>query len=335
MVSRARFAVPIALLLALAGCAGVGLGGPGTPPAGVPDPHNASQVPETGNYRVHWVVSANRSGSALPEDVNETVWVGHADGEEIQLVVQRGDRDQPTTTYATRNRKYTRTGLDDAAVTYRFDADGVYIVVPPNPPKGSVGSVLTLATFEYDGTVTRDGRTRHRFVADESRADEIQDYEATVLVTADGWVSHAEGSYVDADSNQRITFEWSVETDVGLPERPGWTDRVPNVTLTLAEDGAYAVLENVGDTPLAANRTLVVRVAVGEQTETREVTLSESLDPGEHLYVSAAETDDGLEVRLSESAPESEGVVIDVASLITTDQRSPRVVAETDQRSEE
>lgn len=300
------------LLLVGAGCQGLGTQ---TQSTDAVTPENATAVPDTGNYRVDWVVRTNTSGAFVPEEIDETIWVGR-DGAETHRITKRAglSPENYTQFYATEHRRYvTNYHAKGAKYSYRYDGDGVNIVLPPDTPHlESVTPMLARGAFSYDGTTTENGTTFHRYVASEpsdSYEGIITNYSATVLVSEDGVVETADGSFTHPRHGQHVEFSWDVERDIEAPERPDWIEEIPTLTLSKDDDGRTAVLEHDGGVALASNTTLRASAIVGDETIRGTVRVEEPLTPGERRYVYVVETEKGYEFRLSKDRPAGDAAV--------------------------
>lgn len=307
-----RIAVVLCTLLLLVGSGCVAPGSQSAPSDPIA-PEDATVTPEFENYRVDWTVRTNASGSHVPEEVDETIWVG--DGAETQLRTMRAglSPENYTQIYATERRWYgTNLHARGVEYAYRYDEAGVDIVAPPDPITGSVSPMLEPGAFDYDGTATRNGATVYRYVASESNDDSatpVAEYDATALVSEDGVVVAATGSYVHAQSKQRVEFSWDLERDVGAPERPDWVEQLPTLALSQSDDGRVAVLEHEGGAPLSGGTTLVTTAVVDGESVRGTVDVAEPLARGERRYVYAVETEDGYEFRSSSERPNGDAAV--------------------------
>lgn len=309
--NRTTITLGLLLLLVGAGCQGFGSQ---SPPADAVTPENATVVPEDGNYRVDWVVRRNTSGPFVPEEIDATIWVGR-DGTETHLITERAglEPENYTQFYATERRRYvTNFHAMGVKYSYRYDGDGVDAAPPNTPHLESVSPMLKRGAFSYDGTTTENGTTFYRYVASEA-SDRyegiIANYSATVLVSEDGVVEKAEGSFAHLRHGQHVEFSWDLERDVGTPERPEWTDEIPTLTLSKADDGRTAVLEHDGGAPLPGNTTLISTAVVDGEGVKGTIHVDEPITPGERRYVYVVETGDGYEFRLSKDRPSGDDVV--------------------------
>lgn len=141
---------------------------------------------------------------------------------------------------------------------------------------------LSSGEYEHAGTETVDGQRLHRLemVQPTGPGTAVEHYESTVLIDDEGRLHRLEGEVGDSEANAtqfRFAFDWSVET---VPE-PSWGERVPRMEATrTADDTALALSVREGPS-IPADTTLEFY----HDGLAGDVTLSESLDSGDTLYV--------------------------------------------------
>ncbi len=336
MGSRALPTIAVVVLVVLSGCNGLGNGTTTATPAPTDEvtfPGDASRFGlgdvadlrsaheaalQDANYRASLVVETNLSRRGI-EGTNRTVHVGNRDGERYLHVRDYGEEAHGL--YVGPTTEYTRYPASDEH-RYRYQDGGfgnwtaVFPRLQPWPTDRLVG-LLEAGSFRFEGTTERDGTTLLRYGADGvlvSREGNYSDYAGTLLVSQDGVVHRANGSFVEVRGSgddtfrQRVTFDWSLSTDVAPPERPGWTTAFPNLQLSVPDDGA-AVLENVRGATVPAGTTVEGLVGHPNGSQVRvNTTLDAALAPGEQVVLYLVDAEAGYELRAStdrSSVPDS------------------------------
>jgi hypothetical protein len=167
-------------------------------------------------------------------------------------------------------------------------------------PQYTLKRELASGNYTINGTVERGGRTFVQLSADEvsaSWSDFYAAYEGTVLVTPEGVVHDLESSRTaESDSETEPTdVSITVDTDVEWSGPPSWVTDLPQLSLSIVEDGRAVEIRNTGGTAVPANTsfdvagseeaTLSGRPTRGDIEGT--VTTDERLEPGEAVYVTA------------------------------------------------
>ena len=156
--------------------------------------------------------------------------------------------------------------------------------------------------YTVNGTVERGDRTLVELTLDEDSLGPDYTTNGTLLATPDGVVYDADVSVVktsDDAPGQGFEASMSLNTDVEWCGPPSWVADVPQLSLTIVEDGHAVEIRNTGGATLPANTSFSVygkeepvepvggpRVPVrSEQNGT--VTTDVRLEPGEAVYVTA------------------------------------------------
>lgn len=133
----------------------------------------------------------------------------------------------------------------------------------------------------------------------------VTSLDVSVLVSPDGRIDRFAFSATVNRSGSQATVDLDYRLDaVGdvAPERPAWTDEVPQVRTSLVGDGDVLAIRNTGGSPAPANSTLTVAVSDAQGG----VTLPAELAPGETVYVTAARNGSALNATVHATKP-SEG----------------------------
>jgi hypothetical protein len=167
-------------------------------------------------------------------------------------------------------------------------------------PQNTLNRELGSGNYSVNGTVERGGRTFVQLSADgvsQSWSHFYAEYEGTVLVTPEGVVHDVEASRTaKSDSGAQPTdVSITVDTDVEWSGPPSWVADLPQLSLSLVEDGRAVEIRNTGGTAVPANTTFDVvgseePVLSGRPTRgdiEGTITIDERLEPGEAVYVTA------------------------------------------------
>ncbi|WP_353634061.1 hypothetical protein ABSL23_13165 [Halobacterium sp. NMX12-1] len=175
-----------------------------------------------------------------------------------------------------------------------------------------LGTPLHLGNYSVNGTVERGDRTLVELTADDASgdaADSMTDFDGRVLVTPDGVVYEATSSTTqsaDDGTEERYAWNVSLQTGVEWTGPPAWMDDIPQLSVSIVEDGRAVELRNTGGAALPANTSLDIfarndplhgEVRSGEPRNARSglrpperaatVTTDVRLEPGEAVYVTA------------------------------------------------
>ncbi|WP_459191291.1 hypothetical protein [Halosimplex sp. J119] len=177
-------------------------------------------------------------------------------------------------------------------------------------PRGTITFALAVrlssANYEWEGTTDVDGRTLHelRMTGSRGAGSALGHYTGRLLVDDDGRIHRLRGEVGENESVAEAygyEYEWGVET----APRPPWLDSVPR---GVAEKTPAGTALNVTLTSGAA-------VPAGTEFEFRHndtdatVTLEESLDRGESLFVGLREEGGERSVVVSRDPLDGEGLV--------------------------
>lgn len=169
----------------------------------------------------------------------------------------------------------------EAAYKVRYDGDGTSDV-------SNFGIAVRLSTVQlsYNRTVERNGRTLYALdvVGKQGMGRAIEYYTGTALVDTEGRVHRMAGRIGENESVAEeyvYEYDWSVES---VP-KPSFYDSVPRATASLVDDNRTYKLELTGGATIPAGTELEFYFE-----ESREVTLEESLSPGESLYIGVTES---------------------------------------------
>ncbi|MFC3476998.1 hypothetical protein [Halobacterium litoreum] len=176
-------------------------------------------------------------------------------------------------------------------------------------PRYTLRSSLALGNYSVNGTVERGGRTFVQLSADGTAEDEesVTAYEGTVLVTSEGVVHGVEESFenipydregpIEDANNTYVESSITLDTDVEWSGPPAWVGEVPQLSLSIVEDGQAVEIRNTGEEDLPANATFDVfganetiqRASISRMPDdvTGTVTTDARLEPGEAVYVTA------------------------------------------------
>ncbi|GAA0655573.1 DUF7537 family lipoprotein [Salarchaeum japonicum] len=174
-----------------------------------------------------------------------------------------------------------------------------------------LATYLGAGDYAVTGTTTSDGTEYVELRAtgvneSSSTAENVESFEATLLVTQDGRIDEFTGTVRANQSGTTTTTEFSYGvTDVGSadPSAPAWAADIPQVTASVADGGNALVVENTGGSAVAANTSLTLMTDAGYA----DVTFAAELAPGETAYVAATEGDGGLTATVTRDAPADGG----------------------------
>jgi len=208
--------------------------------------------------------------------------------------------------YGTNSRGYARATVDGEtqyAVTQNASPNTrAWTNEPLSGPRLALGTTLTAGNYSVNGTVERGGRTFVHLSADGVSPDRSRlydSYEGTVLVTPDGVVHDVEDSFVVTEdgTKKQTKSSMTLDTDTEFSGPPAWVSEIPQLSLSIVEDGHALELRNTGGTALPANVTFHVSASnervwgptpgttAGDAGGT--VTTETTLEPGDAVYVTA------------------------------------------------
>lgn len=275
-----RAGLLVAVVVVLAGCSALGLGGSSGPEGPLP-----AAVADDGTVNETKLFQTHRAS------MNETtVRVEHRNGEDTSVLFV-GDG----ATYALEDRSVTwRRGplevtndtLDtEYSVTY---AENRTIDTRPSETVMFGLSVrLSSAEYEHAGTRTENGTRLHELelVEKAGLGKALGHYTGRMLVDEQGRVHRLAGEVGENESvadRYRYAFDWDVET---VPE-PAWIDRVPRGSAERTAGGSVLAVTLTGGRAVPAGETL--RFEHGDTGG--EVTLDEPFEPGDTLYLGLRES---------------------------------------------
>ncbi len=259
-------------------------------PESLPTPSDGQSLPpgvaEDGEVNetrvlVAHIETANESGWRLDHrNGNDTRVLYHADGTSYERtaegvtwyrdgvrVTNRTYFGPPYRVSATHN---TTMGLDDPTGTITF----------------ALAVRLSSGNYEWAGTTDVDGRTLHelRMTGTKGAGSTLGHYTGRLLVDDSGRIHRLHGEVGENESvadGYDYDYEWGVET---VP-RPPWFDSVPRGVAEKTPDGTALNVTLTGGAAVPAGAEFAFRHNDTEVT----VTLEESLDPGESLFVGVRE----------------------------------------------
>jgi len=224
--------------------------------------------------------------------------------------------------YWTGSRGYTRTYAStrpEIGTVYRALQNVTFIATSTwEPgrtfgPRNNLGISLQQGNYTVNGTVERDGRTLVELTADDGSLlgpGEMMDYDGRVLVAPNGVVYDLGSSATwtgDDGGEEHWETNITVATGVEWTGAPSWMDGIPQLSLSIVEDGHAVEVRNTGGAALPANTSLDIyarneplrgEVESGEPSDWRgrspsrnesavTVTTAERLEPGGAVYVTA------------------------------------------------
>ncbi|MCG1003530.1 MULTISPECIES: hypothetical protein [Halobacterium] len=323
---RAALAACVALLLVTAGCSG----GTNTPspttgtwspnvsvdqyPPGVAD--NGTLANSTVLADAHFAATANES-VRLTTEANRSNYTSvktyaHGDGPTpFYATIDRTENGNRivSESYQTGEYGFVRHKVENRNTTlYRVTqntttpgTDGWLTDGDPFDVEYRLATQFVLGNYTVNGTVERGGRTLVELTADEPApdADIAPTYNGTALVTPEGVVHRVEASYDygTGDDRESVETSLSLDADAEWTGQPSWVDSLPQLSVSIVEDGRALELRNTGGATLSANTTFE---AYGMESlegwearifpdVTGTVTTDAPLEPGEAVYVTADE----------------------------------------------
>ena len=156
--------------------------------------------------------------------------------------------------------------------------------------------------YEYSGTVSRNGRTLHRFDSVGVNASAVTEHgltelsssveqvDATILVDERGIIRSFDASKTHSRANETVTTGVSYEIpQVGsvTPTEPDWvTTELPHLDASLSENGTIAVINHTGGMTVSTATVLVHSRSTSASTD-----FTGTFEPGDTLYVYVTEDD--------------------------------------------
>lgn len=269
------------------------------------------------DHRVEASRLANRS-DALRQPLNATVHYG----EDVTYFEQRANATKdgivPHESFLKGSTLFRKNQDPNGSEEYYYRHDprpDAIFHLGWSEPLPMLQQMLTLGNFEYVDRETVDGTTMLRFEADGATDENVREFEGTALVSLDGVVHVAEGSYVvdtDHDQPYEVEFSYELDRDVGPPEEPSWVESVPQPVVERTANGTVLALENRGETAIEAGTEFGVILSEPDDPISGDVTLPDRLGPGETVYVYAIRTEDGAEVRIATERPAETGDLVDL-----------------------
>jgi hypothetical protein len=293
----------LALVLVLAGCAGL-VGDPtATPDTGPEGDESGDRDDTVGGTTVPGVAadgSVNESAllNAHFETLNESATRQH------YLTRSNGTVDSNTTTYRNDTHLLYRSRGSFSSVTYQptdqewtaeherwgderyvFTHDRSGVLSAGGSIEFGVAIYVGSGQFERVGTTTYQGEQVVRLEADAAKstglAAEYQQYEASLLVDERGLLRRATGT-VKAGDGPPTSFEIATTTDVETVPRPAWVPKLVRGEASLvANDTALAVRVTGGPT-VPAN----TNIEFSSRLRTFTVQSDRPIEPGDTLYFS-------------------------------------------------
>lgn len=225
-------------------------------------------------------------GVTLAAMNDSVVRIDHRNGNDTTVVVRSPERaysrDDFGATWSGSHTSIDNDSLGDAEYSLRYRRN----TTTPTRADGSMrfALVIRLSSGEYEhaGTETIDGQRLHRLemVRPTGMGTAVEHYEATALVDEEGRLHRLAGEIGDSEANAtsfEFAFDWSVET---VPE-PSWAERIPRIEAERSANGTALAVSIREGPPVPAGTTFEFYHDGLEG----DVTLSESLDPGDTLHV--------------------------------------------------
>lgn len=303
---RRTVSFALVLIVLLAGCSAPILGGGGNSTSGPDASDNATSLPGESGDATPESDDSERSieepplGVSADGAVNETellrattsamndsvVRIDHRNGNDSAVVVQSPEstysRDDFGVVWSSSHTSIDNDSLGDAEYSLRYRRNTTTQIRADSSMQFALVVRLSSGEYEHAGTETVDGQRLHRLemVQPTGMGTAVEHYEATALVDGEGRLHRLAGEVGDSEANAtsfEFAFDWSVET---VPE-PSWAERVPRVEANKTADGSALAVSVRQGPPIPADATFEFYHDGLEG----EVTLSESLDPGDTLYV--------------------------------------------------
>lgn len=164
-----------------------------------------------------------------------------------------------------------------------------------------VGLPLEVGTYTHDGTTMHDGEAVHKYTATEESLNKsaqgmenITEFSGEVLVEPDGTIHKITMDATEETDQGERSFSTTYElSNIGeaTVEEPAWVQDIPQLKGELVNDGETVKLTNTGDTTIESGAQLTVTTGTAQTG----FELSESLEPGQSVYLTGTETDGYLE----------------------------------------
>jgi hypothetical protein len=166
-------------------------------------------------------------------------------------------------------------------------------------PEGSLDGLLRGGDYSVNGTVEQGDRTFVQLTTSEDSLETGHVTNGTVLVTPDGVVYDVDATVVQSsgeDSERRLDSSMSLNTDIEWSGPLSWTADIPQLSVSLVEDGHAVEIRNTGGAVLPANTSFNVYgredPTIHSQIPVRSeqsgaVTTDVRLEPGDAVYVTA------------------------------------------------
>jgi hypothetical protein len=170
--------------------------------------------------------------------------------------------------------------------------------------------------YSVNGTVERGGRTFVELITGEDSLETGHIANGTLLVTPEGVIHDIEATVVQQtgeNATRRIDVSLTVDTDIEWCGPPSWTGEMPQLSVSIVEDGHAVEIRNTGGAPLPANTSFDIYASEEPMVYPRlpirsedngTVTTEIRLEPGEAVYVTASA--DGNTFTLHESSTRGE-----------------------------
>jgi predicted heme/steroid binding protein len=163
-----------------------------------------------------------------------------------------------------------------------------------------VSGFLHNGNYTVNGTVERGDRTFVELTVDEDAPETDHITNGTALVTPDGVVYDVDSSFIQTAGDragERFEASMSLNTDIEWCGPPSWVGDVPQLSLSIVEDGKAVEIRNTGGAAVPANTSFDIYGAdeparkpspISFREEVNgTVTTDERLEPGEAVYVTA------------------------------------------------
>lgn len=180
-------------------------------------------------------------------------------------------------------------------------------------PSFAVRPYLLGIDYEHAGTVTRDGRTLHRFTSAELNASAVEEHDlsefpssvesvdSTVLVDEQGIIRSFNASVIRTRGNESVTSEVTYAVpELGnvTPATPTWvTTELPHLDASMSEDGTVIAVNHTGGMTVSTATLLVYSPSIHASGD-----FAGTFAPGDTLYFYITQ-DDPERVLVSQNEP--------------------------------
>jgi len=166
-------------------------------------------------------------------------------------------------------------------------------------PENEINGLLDGGNYSVNGTVERGDRTFVQLTTGPDSLETGHITNGTALVTPGGLVYDVNATVVQItgeNTERRLGVSMSLDTDVEWCGAPSWVGDLPQLSLSIVEDGQAVEIRNTGGAALPANTTFDVEGEAEPVIDSRlplrseqngTVTTDTRLEPGEVIYMTA------------------------------------------------